>query len=115
MNILESSMSYQKQIKRLCLVEHEMHDPLKLCHGLVLCKSLNSISCQEYVMGICQVQQLLRLIFQTKLDVLLDMTHSPTMIWGEGNGHGIMVRKRRSTLEMKAKKGYENEVVRMYA
>jgi hypothetical protein len=68
--ILESSMSCQKQIKRLCLVKHEMRDPLKLGHRLVLGKSLNSISCQEYVMGICQVQQLLMLIFQTKLDVL---------------------------------------------
>jgi hypothetical protein len=63
-------MSCQKQIKRLCLVKHEMRDPLKLGHRLVLGKSLNSISCQEYVMGICQVQQLLMLIFQTKLDVL---------------------------------------------
>jgi hypothetical protein len=92
-----------------------MHDPLKLGHRLVLGKPLNSISCQEYVMGICQVQQLVMLIFQTKLDVLLDMTLSPTMIWREGSGHGIMVRKRRPTLEMKAKKGYKNEVVGMYA
>jgi hypothetical protein len=35
--------------------EHEMRDPLKLGHRLVLGKPLNSISCQEYVMGICQV------------------------------------------------------------